>query len=98
MSTEKTAGGFKRRPGVAPIEKDIEEFIAGAGKPVDAYPWHGLDNESAHKLFNLRLTEAQKTKLEFIVEHSRCKSMQEYCMALLLPAIEADIQRLTNTK
>lgn len=96
MSKEQT--GFKRSP--VRKARAEEDFIAGAGKPIllpsTDFPWDGLDNEKRRELYNLRLTEAEKAKLEFVVSKSTYKSMQEYCLEILLPAIEADIKRLTE--
>lgn len=90
-------GAFKRRPGAAtPGAPSEAEFIASAGKPVAAYPWIGLDDEKPRALYNLRLTEAMKAQLEYIVENTKYKSMQEYCMATLKPAIAADLEKLTG--
>lgn len=88
---------FKHRPGAATAQKGVDDFIAGAGKPASAFPWADLDDEDHYKLYNLRLTDAEKSKLEFIVKNTNVKSMQEYCIALLRPAIDADIYNLTGT-
>lgn len=91
--------GFKRAPaGTKPESRDEHAFIAAAGKPVLAtvLPWEGLDDEKSRELYNVRFTEAEKAKLEYIVENTKFKSMQEYCMHILRPAINAEIARLTG--
>lgn len=91
---------FRRSPGNKGSDIQTEaQFVAAAGQPVVAatLPWVGLDDEKSRELYNLRLTEAEKAKLAFIVENTKFKSMQEYCMHVLRPAIEAEIARLTGT-
>lgn len=90
---------FKRTPGGAKPEARSESaFIEAAGKPAvtAALPWIGLDDEKSRELYNLRFTATEKAKLEYIVENTKFKSMQEYCMHILKPAIDADIARLTG--
>lgn len=91
--------GFKRAPGGAkPEAKSESAFIEAAGKPAinTVLPWVGLDDEKSRELYNLRFTAAEKAKLEFIVENTKFKSMQEYCMHVLKPEINAEIARLTG--
>lgn len=91
---------FSRTPGGAKHDaKGMEKFIGDAGKPAvqKEHPWIGLDDTKRRELYNIRLTEAEKAKLEFIVENTKFKSMQEYCMGKLGAAIDDDIKRLTNS-
>lgn len=90
---------FTRKPGGHAQESSVDEFIEAAGKPaVDTVlPWVGLDDKRSRELFTLRLTEAEKAKLQFIVENTKVKSMQEFCMQALRAAMEIEIQRLTKT-
>jgi hypothetical protein len=91
---------FKRVPGQhKPDMPDPMDFIEAAGKPPTAkiYPWVGADDSRKTHMYNIRLTEAEKAKLEFIVKHTTYKSMQQYCLHILRKAIEADIERLTQT-
>ena len=91
---------------------DVEEFIAGAGtqpgatagpvreggiKPEAFYPWEtpGI-REDVTKVFNLRLAEPYLLKLKYIAEHTP-DSMQQFCLHVLLPAINAKIEELTST-
>jgi len=91
---------FTRKPGAHAQDTSVEAFIEGAGKPAVAtvLPWEGLDDKRSRELFTLRLTEAEKAKLQFIVENTKFKSMQEFCMQALRAAMEADIQKLTTTE
>jgi hypothetical protein len=91
---------FTRKPGAQPQDTSVEAFIEAAGKPaVDTVlPWEGLDDRRSRELFTLRLTEAEKAKLQFIVENTKFKSMQEFCMQALRAVMEAEIQRLTKTE
>lgn len=89
--------GFKRAPGGTKTEARSESaFIESAGKPAvtTVLPWVGLDDEKSRELYNLRFTAAEKAKLEYIVANTKFKSMQEYCMHILKPAMDADIARL----
>lgn len=88
---------FKRAPGRTD-PTGVEAFIEAAGKPAvtTVFPWEGLDDTKRRELYNLRFTEAEKEKLEFIVANTKFKSMQEYCMHILRPKIEEEIAKLTG--
>ncbi|MDG4551754.1 MAG: hypothetical protein P9G45_15245 [Candidatus Contendobacter sp.] len=60
------------------------------------YPWEapGVRDDVA-KVFNLRLPEPYLLKLKYIAEHSP-DSMQQFCLTVLLPAIDAKIAELTG--
>lgn len=47
------------------------------------------------KVFNLRLPEPLKLKLDFIRQTTRI-SAHEFIMSVLVPAVEAEIERLEN--
>jgi hypothetical protein len=47
------------------------------------------------KVYNLRLPEPALLKLKYIAEHTP-DSMQKFCLDLLLPAIDAKIDELTQ--
>jgi hypothetical protein len=47
------------------------------------------------KVYNLRLPEPSLLKLKCIAEHTP-ESMQKFCLDLLLPAIDAKIDELTQ--
>lgn len=89
----------------------LEAFIGGAGvqateppalvpTPPEAapplYPWEapGVRDDVA-KVFNLRLPEPYLLKLKYIAEHTP-DSMQQFCLSVLLPAIDARIEELTG--
>lgn len=72
---------------------------AASALPVAApepYPWAapGVRADVA-KVFNLRLPEPALLKLKYIAEHTP-ESMQQFCQRVLLPAIDAKIQELTE--
>ena len=90
----------------------LEAFIGGAGvqtteSPAPAattpepatpepYPWEapGVRADVA-KVYNLRLPEPYLLKLKYIAEHAP-ESMQQFCLGVLLPAIDARIAELTG--
>lgn len=102
-----------RPPSMGGERNSLDEFIDGAGiqtpkppgaivptPPVTApepYPWEapGVRTDVA-KVFNLRLPEPDLLKLKYIAEHTP-ESMQQFCRRVLLPAIEAKIQELTDS-
>ncbi|HDQ45973.1 MAG TPA: hypothetical protein ENN17_10840 [bacterium] len=94
-----------------PSPKTLEEleaarrrFIAGgedrAGDPdaVDReiFPWEApYVRQDVRKLFSLRLSEPDMLKLRYI--HRRTgKSMHQFCLDAVLPAIETEISKLTE--
>ena len=89
----------------------MDAFIGGAGvqttpEPVAPpepasperapHPWDapGVRADIA-KVFNLRLPEPYLFKLKHIAEHTPA-SMQQFCLSVLLPAIDAKIGELTD--
>ncbi len=87
----------------------LEVFIGGAGVQTATaqpaappepearpYPWDapGVRADVA-KVYNLRLPEPSLLKLKYIAEHTP-DSMQQFCLNLLLPAIDAKIEELTG--
>jgi len=62
------------------------------------YPWAapGVRADIA-KVYNLRLPEPALLKLKYIAKHTP-DSMQQFCLSVLLPAIEARIQELTEPR
>lgn len=61
-----------------------------------AYPWEAPGvREDVAKVFNLRLPEPYLLKLKYIAEHTP-DSMQQFCLGVLLPAIDARIAELTG--
>jgi hypothetical protein len=51
--------------------------------------------EDVQKVYNLRLPEAYLLKLKYVAEHTPV-SMQQFCLAALLPAIDAKIEELVG--
>lgn len=64
----------------------------------EPYPWAAPGvREDVAKVFNLRLPEPDLLKLKYIADHTP-DSMQQFCQRVLLPAIEAKIQELTEPR
>ena len=64
--------------------------------PLTPYPWEASGiREDVAKVYNLRLPEPYLLKLKYIAEHSPA-SMQQFCLSLLLPAIDAKIAELMD--
>ena len=100
-----------RPPQISGGPEALEAFIGGAGvhtpepsaptptAPETApalYPWEvpGVRADIA-KVYNLRLPEPYLLKLKYIAEHTP-DSMQQFCLNVLLPAIDARIAELTG--
>ena len=90
-----------------PPVASADEFIAGAerretekpnepaGRGGERYPWGDPKvREDMIKVYNLRLPEPYLLKLKYIAEHTP-DSMQKFCLAALLPAIDKKIKELT---
>ncbi len=104
MSDNKPLQSYPPRPGGG-VEA-VDSFISGAGipsapepeAPAEAAPWPweapGV-REDVAKMFNLRLPEPYLLKLKHIAEHTP-DSMQQFCLRVLLPAIDARIAELTG--
>lgn len=61
-----------------------------------SYPWEAPGvREDVAKVFNLRLPEPYLLKLKHIAKHTP-DSMQQFCLSVLLPAIDARITELTG--
>lgn len=61
-----------------------------------SYPWEAPGvREDVAKVFNLRLPEPYLLKLKYIATHTP-DSMQQFCLNLLLPAIDDRIEKLTG--
>ncbi len=103
---------FTRKP-TTPSTASVDDFIAGAGQTsvvssniisydtisndTISYPWEDMTlREDVLKVYNLRLPEAYLMKLKYIAEHTP-DSMQQFCLAALLPAIDAKIGELTKS-
>ena len=88
------AGVYTPEPSVttpAPSESTAAPETAPA-----LYPWEvpGVRADIA-KVYNLRLPEPYLLKLKYIAEHTP-DSMQQFCLNVLLPAIDARIAELTG--
>ena len=79
----------------APTPVAPEPTVAPETAPV-LYPWEapGVRADIA-KVYNLRLPEPYLLKLKYIAEHTP-DSMQQFCLTVLLPAIDARIAELTG--
>lgn len=105
-----SSGKLKSRPPREP--ESIEEFISGATTETryeppttsskkqksanEPYPWQARSvRQDITKVYNLRLPEPYLLKLKYIAEHTP-ESMQKFCLELLLPAVDAKIDELTN--
>lgn len=89
---------FRRHPTLAPTT--AEAFIAGAEThtvvaPAISYPWETARSDVL-KQYQLRLPEPYLEKLRYIGQHTP-HSMQQFCLDILLPAIDAKITELTGT-
>jgi len=59
-------------------------------------PWEAPGvREDVSKMFNVRLPEPYLLKLKYIAEHTP-DSMQQFCLNVLLPAIDAEVSELTK--
>jgi len=78
-----------------PASAAPEPPAAPAAAPA-SYPWEapGVRADVA-KVYNLRLPEPYLLKLKYIAEHAP-ESMQQFCLGVLLPAIDARIAELTG--
>ena len=89
---------FRRHPSV--VSTTEEAFIAGAEThrvPASAtlYPWDSA-RQDVLKQYQLRLPEPYLEKLRYIGQHTPF-SMQQFCLEVLLPAIDAKIAELIAT-
>lgn len=73
----------------------MTETLTPPDTPPSLYPWEmpGIRADVA-KVFNVRLPEPYLLKLKYIADHSPA-SMQQFCLSVLLPAIDAQIAALT---
>jgi hypothetical protein len=96
---------FRSRPPEKGVK--VENFIAGAEKrpeeilsstKASPFPWNqpGV-RDDVLKVYNLRLPEPYLLKLKYIAERTP-DSMHQFCMNVLLPAIDAKIEDLTESK
>ena len=78
-------------PSAPPKASPTAKVAEGRGEPL---PWQqpGV-RADVTKPFNLRLPEPLKLKLDYIRERTRI-SVHEFVMAALVPAVEAELERL----
>lgn len=63
---------------------------------IKPYPWQAPGvRDDVHKVYNLRLPEPYLLKLKYIADHLP-ESMQQFCLNILLPAIDDQIADLTG--
>jgi hypothetical protein len=107
------AGKLTRKP-AGQAAPSVDDFIAGAEQRMavssdmgsshvisydtKSYPWEDPKvREDVLKVYNLRLPEAYLMKLKYIAGNTP-DSMQQFCLAALLPAIDAKIEELTGKR
>jgi hypothetical protein len=79
--------------GLKPLNIQSSDTISSE---TDALPWdHPRVRDDVLKTYNLRLPEPYLLKLRFIAGNTP-GSMQRFCLDALLPAIDAEITRLTR--
>jgi len=89
------------------VDEKRAEFIDGANNKKEVqsdlkknntkYPW---GNEKVRddlvKTFNIRLSEPDYLKLKYISDHTP-ESMHTFCLNAIIPAIEKQIKKLTES-
>ena len=89
----------RNRPKMSATPPSKADFIENDDVEVDeteevlAWEQPGVRDEML-KMFNLRLPEPFKLKLDYIGKHHH--SAHQFCLDVLLPAIDAEIDRLTK--
>lgn len=89
-------GPKKGAPEAPASQEQIEAFAAGAAtaQPAAGVPWAGKRNNKGTEVFNLRLTEEQKARLDYIVANAGVRSAHAWIMSILEPAIIETSDRL----
>ena len=90
---------FHRNPHA--ISTAEEAFITGAethtvSASATSYPWDAA-RQDVLKQYQLRLSEPYLEKLRYIGQHTPL-SMQQFCLEVLMPAIDAKIAELIRTR
>lgn len=103
-------GKLSSRPPQTGGNNSLDSFIGGANVPSasaleskpaakreePSYLWNAANvRPDVAKVYNLRLPEPYLFKLKYIAEHSP-DSMQQFCLRVLLSAIDAKIAELTG--
>lgn len=99
---------LRGRPPAPPTREELEEarrrFIAGEEEQREnlqavkdeLLPWNApYVRSDVKKLFSLRLSEPDMLKLQYINQKTG-KSMHQFVLNAVIPAIEAEIKRLTE--
>ncbi len=88
---------FKPTPKIDPATAFIE---AAEPEKRDRLPWEDLDPKYKDKRIagvNLRLTETELCKLQYIKTHTN-KSIQSFIMEALMPVINEEIENILKDK
>jgi hypothetical protein len=99
LSSTASVEEFISRAGTPTNLEAGEPSAARAAQEKEAkdYPWRAHQvRQDVNKVFNLRLPEPYLLKLKYIAEHTP-DSMQQFCLTILLPAIDAKIEKVTGT-
>lgn len=80
-----------------PAPTPSERTVAPESAPA-SYPWEAPGvRADVVKVYNLRLPEPYLLKLKYIAERTP-DSMQQFCLSALLPAIDAKIAELADSR
>lgn len=90
------SGKFQKKPEVDLSAADA--FIAGASddEAPEPLPWMDM-NPRVMRGFNLRLSEVELAKLQYIKEH-RPGSIQQFIRRVLMTAIDQEVQGIIDGK
>jgi hypothetical protein len=87
-------GGAGEPPNQSKVDALLSEKVEQIEQ--EPLPWEAPGiREDVSKMFNVRLPEPYLLKLKFIAEHTP-DSMQQFCLNVLLPAIDAKVSELTK--
>lgn len=95
-----------KMPAAAPTDKEKREdaFIKAAPMQVnelmvsgEGYPWEGMRSDKPTEIFNLRLTEVEKSMLEYISKTTGV-SQQKFAYSAFRVALKTKILELTSVK
>jgi hypothetical protein len=77
------------------VSTDVISFDTESPAP-QGFPWeHPRVRDDVLKIYNLRLPEPYLLKLKFIADNTP-GSMHRFCLDALLPAIDAEVERLVR--
>lgn len=96
-----TAGGPTSQADRAAAEEQFYDAAAtrvqDTGESAPTYPWEGLRSDKETELFNLRLTEQEKAKLDYIAANTPL-SRAKFAKQAFLAALDAKIKELTEKR